>query len=441
MYNTLFSDSLGDRSRIFFVPRADRNYSDEWWNSQLNAIRGIGVTEFYGETMNAVKYDSVMKWLTEETPLLRHKADVLIINGRVLLLDDLQADGDFALLDTYEYSVRNVKVLESIIKDSDKLVSTLSYLGCRKLGKLVDGPFTVVHHVASHQKAYGPGHRYGISGAKTAGGEAYANALSMLTQDPSNWSVKKFLNAHTLIMSSYCGVANEYASTKGGVRIDRLDTVLRGESTKIGLGLNDLASLHVQFAVNPLSHPAQRISAFVAALRSLFKEHLLVTGYLLPKASSDLPLKNFYRYVVDLTTADPRAAFSYLPPKTLFSTSIHVPDMWFVRAADAIYDMDNLKMEGVVGDVHASYSLIDFVVAGAAIETNPRSKQGPSGLGLVLSTPNLQVSDSLVMANLGYYQLRAPGPGIYTLRIREGRALDLEKLNEEVWIFIFCFIG
>ena len=53
------------------------------------------------------------------------------------------------------------------------------------------------------------------------------------------------------------------------------------------------------------------------------------------------------------------------------------------------------------------------------------SNQPVPGLELVLgppSRPNLY--DTVVMANLGYFQLKA-SPGAWTLRIRDGRSSDI----------------
>lgn len=53
------------------------------------------------------------------------------------------------------------------------------------------------------------------------------------------------------------------------------------------------------------------------------------------------------------------------------------------------------------------------------------SGQPVPGLELVLGTPSQpECYDTIVMANLGYFQLKA-SPGAWTLQIRKGRSDDL----------------
>ena len=52
----------------------------------------------------------------------------------------------------------------------------------------------------------------------------------------------------------------------------------------------------------------------------------------------------------------------------------------------------------------------------------------PRGLQVTLGTQSQPVIvDTIVMANLGYFQLKA-SPGAWTLRLRQGRSADLYNL-------------
>ena len=53
------------------------------------------------------------------------------------------------------------------------------------------------------------------------------------------------------------------------------------------------------------------------------------------------------------------------------------------------------------------------------------SGQPPRGLQFTLGTSSKTVMvDTIVMANLGYFQLKA-NPGVWVLRLREGRSADI----------------
>ena len=55
------------------------------------------------------------------------------------------------------------------------------------------------------------------------------------------------------------------------------------------------------------------------------------------------------------------------------------------------------------------------------------------GLEFVLgSAGQPELFDTIVMANLGYFQLKA-GPGAWVLRLREGRSRDTYSVHRCVW--------
>ena len=56
----------------------------------------------------------------------------------------------------------------------------------------------------------------------------------------------------------------------------------------------------------------------------------------------------------------------------------------------------------------------------------------PRGLQYILGTKNRpNLYDTIVMANLGYFQLKA-NPGAWTLRLREGKSIDLYEIKSSL---------
>lgn len=117
------------------------------------------------------------------------------------------------------------------------------------------------------------------------------------------------------------------------------------------------------------------------------------------------------------------ARFSNLPSKQLLTMSVHAPDAWMIEAVYAEYDLDNIKMQQVLSlrlfhryhlfvftfqansDVLAVFSLEHILLEGHCFDE--LSGAPPRGLQFVLGTPsNPTQFDTIVMANLGYFQLK-----------------------------------
>lgn len=148
---------------------------------------------------------------------------------------------------------------------------------------------------------------------------------------------------------------------------------------------------------------------------------------------SDMPLKLFYRFVLetepkfDSTTGaliQPIAHFQSMPKTPLLTLGMSVPENWLVEAVEAIHDLDNIHLEEVsTHTVNAIFELEHLLVEGHCFEQSTGNP--PRGLQFTLGTQNNPVMvDTIVMANLGYFQLKA-NPGIWTLRLRQGRSDDI----------------
>lgn len=149
---------------------------------------------------------------------------------------------------------------------------------------------------------------------------------------------------------------------------------------------------------------------------------------------SDMPLKNYYRLVLESepkfdaksgSLVAPVARFNAMPRTPLLTLGMAVPENWLVEAVDARYDLDNIHLEQVTDSnvVSAVFELEHLLVEGHCFEQSSGSP--PRGLQFTLGSWHAPVQvDTIVMANLGYFQLKA-NPGIWLLRLRGGRSDDL----------------
>ena len=190
--------------------------------------------------------------------------------------------------------------------------------------------------------------------------------------------------------------------------------------------------------LNPTSEAAQRAAPLLLLARDRLGADVRV--YLTPTSdASDMPLQSYYRFVapgVGKLVAGPqqaladRAFLSHLPPApTLLTAKVYPPEAWNVQALSAQYDMDNLKLglPGMPRTVHVTYELKNLLLAGQC-EDLTHSKP-PNGLQLELRGDSGRVSDTLVMQNLGYFQLKA-NPGVWDIALADGRAAELYEITQ-----------
>ena len=184
---------------------------------------------------------------------------------------------------------------------------------------------------------------------------------------------------------------------------------------------------------------------------------------------SKIPLTSYYRFVIESRGTEPvqpRAHFSNLPTNHLLTLRTDVPEPWDVQQTAAVQDTDNLRcdVQSGCGDdtgedsvqdrghmTSVEYGLNSLLVFGQCYEAKGSPPNGLQltlvretdlGLresvepqtvevgadGLLLETsvsqpgrlngPALDYSDTLVMKNVGYWQLRA-NPGVWTLSVAE----------------------
>uniref|UniRef100_W8AWU6 UDP-glucose:glycoprotein glucosyltransferase n=1 Tax=Ceratitis capitata TaxID=7213 RepID=W8AWU6_CERCA len=191
----------------------------------------------------------------------------------------------------------------------------------------------------------------------------------------------------------------------------------------------------ISAVVDPASRSAQKLAPILILLRNILncKMHI----YLTPVGQhSDMPVKNFYRYVLEpevqfesngKLAEGPQAKFTGLPVNSLLTQNLQVPENWLVEAVHSVYDLDNIKLSDIGGPVHSEYELEYLLLEGHCFDSN--SGAPPRGLQVTLGTQKSPaIVDTIVMANLGYFQLKA-NPGVWELRLREGKSTDIYDIT------------
>lgn len=117
----------------------------------------------------------------------------------------------------------------------------------------------------------------------------------------------------------------------------------------------------------------------------------------------------------------------------------------------SVYDLDNIRLNDINGPVHSEYELEYLLLEGHCFDST--SGAPPRGLQFTLGTKDEPIIvDTIVMANLGYFQLKA-NPGAWILKLRHGKSeeiYDITRLPFVCFIFLevptiltnlmFCFL-
>lgn len=186
--------------------------------------------------------------------------------------------------------------------------------------------------------------------------------------------------------------------------------------------------------VDPVSRGAQKIVPLLLTLQQVLNANIRVFMNCVDK-HSETPNKSYYRIVLEpqlqfdnsgALAAGPRASFVGMPETPILVMHYHVPDNWLVEPVNAVYDLDNIKLETIETGVYSEWRLDSLLLEGHCFEAGTGSP--PRGLQLTLGTANNpQQFDTIVMANLGYLQLKGL-PGAWYLNLREGRSADIYSI-------------
>lgn len=186
--------------------------------------------------------------------------------------------------------------------------------------------------------------------------------------------------------------------------------------------------------VDPVTRDAQKLAPLLLVLKQLVNVNLRVFMNCQSKLS-EMPLKSFYRYVLEPEVVfqsdgsfspGPMAKFLDMPQSPLFTLNLNTPESWMVESVRTRYDLDNIYLEEVENIVAAQYELEHLLLEGHCFDVS--SGQPPRGLQFTLGTASEPViMDTIVMANLGYFQLKA-NPGAWILKLRRGRSDEIYKI-------------
>jgi UDP-glucose:glycoprotein glucosyltransferase len=235
--------------------------------------------------------------------------------------------------------------------------------------------------------------------------------------------------------------------------------------------------VQVSVILDPVSEAAQRFTPLLKVIRDKLKLplQLLLAPAVVLEGDDKIPITSYYRFVGDPTafTDDQStvATFSNLPTNHILTLQVDVPEPWNVQQSSAIQDTDNLRCDIRVGCsdddalikennsvqvyerghfTNVEYGLKNLLIFGQCYELANGSP--PNGLQLTVSRSSIRYdqpllpeiveigldgesipnmakmrngtvgtiySDTLVMKNVGYWQLPA-NPGVWKLGIDKG---------------------
>lgn len=196
----------------------------------------------------------------------------------------------------------------------------------------------------------------------------------------------------------------------------------------------DMPAFDIMVVCDPVSTAAQKIGPILLVIQEVVNANIRVVLNAIEK-HSEMPLTSFYRYVLEPEpqfsdagelTAGPHARFTGLPESAILTLNYHAPENWLVEVIHSIYDLDNIKLESVEAGVHSEFELEHLLLEGHCFEQS--SGNPPRGLQFTLGNRQQPVMyDTIVMANLGYFQLKA-NPGAWLLKLRQGRSSEIYSI-------------
>lgn len=200
-----------------------------------------------------------------------------------------------------------------------------------------------------------------------------------------------------------------------------------------GLNINLDLNAHSIFQFNAVIDPLDESSAKLVSWMSFFSQSMnqscnvnMVLHSMIGRKK--IPHPRFYRFVLPGTQV---GHFHNIPKSCpLLTMSLDVPSPWVICPKYSSYDLDNIRLAHIsLQHITILYSLTHVLLEGSCVNT--RDGSTPRGLHLSLSSFSLthknqiEQDNTLVMANLGYYQLKAKRPGIYTISLRQGKSEDM----------------
>ncbi|KAF5864999.1 hypothetical protein ETB97_005564 [Aspergillus alliaceus] len=207
-------------------------------------------------------------------------------------------------------------------------------------------------------------------------------------------------------------------------------------SSVITVSNSEDPAITIVASIDPTSEISQRWLPILKVLSQLASVRLRL--FLNAREEiQELPIKRFYRYVLDSKPSfagdgsmlRPGATFSGVPVEPLLTLGMDVPSSWLVAPKDSVHDLDNIKLSSsnAGSDVDAVYALEHILIEGHSRDLT--TKTPPRGVQLALGTQeNPYFADTIIMANLGYFQFKAQ-PGLWQINLKPGRSERIFKLD------------
>ena len=194
--------------------------------------------------------------------------------------------------------------------------------------------------------------------------------------------------------------------------------------------------LSVVAICDPLGVHSTATAEFLRAISRTFGEEVFIGSIFAPATGLGEEVPNarqvFSRFVLASEPAfekgrlvSPRARFARMPQRRILTIDVKQPRAWFIASYSTNYDMDNVILADLpdnVATLHAEYRLESLLVEGSCVDERGSP---PQGLQLAFGAQEGTRIDTTVMANLGYFQLRVPEPGKWSLRLAEGRSREI----------------
>lgn len=200
--------------------------------------------------------------------------------------------------------------------------------------------------------------------------------------------------------------------------------VMKSKITYFTIGQESQCTLSVHVYVDPLSENAQKWSTILKTLSKITDIYIKVQ--LVPQFNiNELPLKRFYRYLLpaEPSFVEESIEFDDLP-SDLMVFSLDVWSSWVTSPLYAAVDLDNLHLGST--PYRADFEVSDILVEGHAKEVG--NSGPPRGAQLTLSNTDGDEVETIIMANLGYFQFKAR-PGVWTLQTKHGRTSEVYDLT------------
>ncbi|KIX00898.1 uncharacterized protein Z518_09963 [Rhinocladiella mackenziei CBS 650.93] len=219
------------------------------------------------------------------------------------------------------------------------------------------------------------------------------------------------------------------------IRMDRFK-IWQDTHTSISVSNSNDPIIQIVAVIDPASEVVQPWVPILKTLSQL--DGVSVKIFLNPKDRlTELPVKRFFRQVIsaeprfnaDGSLENPNASFTRVPKDTLFNLGMLVPPSWLVAPKSSIYDLDNIKLSSL-GDgenIDALYELEHILIEGHSRDVT--NGPPPRGVQLLLGTAQEpHFTDTIVMANLGYFQFKA-NPGYWQISLKPGRSSKIFHID------------